>query len=173
MREKIRDWVEFLETFFIEVVMKRTAFSLVLLLQIGPAGCSKTGPPTATAIIHVTVGSPSTAGTGTNANTIANDDVKMVFESYDLAQHANETLGLAKLWGDSDKQVWEKLSGSISVRKGNGPGLFVIEVHGLDHELAVRVLNELCSDYCSKQTSISVNGGKDEAVHAAIVEAAH
>jgi hypothetical protein len=133
-----------------------------------------TPPPSASAIVRVQVGNPSAANIATNADaTLAIYNIEeAVFRSYDCAQHANNTLRLANLWGVPEVQANTKIQASLSVQKGSAPGLFVVQIHGFDHDLSVKILNELCSFNCSKLTSASVNGGVDQEVHTSIVQAA-
>jgi len=81
--------------------------------------------------------------------------------------------GLAKLWGVSEDEANAKVMRLLSVKAGSAGGLFVVQIHGLDHDLSVKILRELCSFNCSKWTGYSANGGVYKAVHVSIVQAAH
>jgi hypothetical protein len=146
--------------------MKQITFILLLALQVILAGCAKTGPATAAVTILISVGNPPKAIAEENGYIAA------VFKSFDVSQHANHTFGLAKLWGVSDTQAAQKLGESISVKNGSGPGLYIVEIHGLDHDLSVRILNDLCAYYSSLHISSSVNGGPVEENRLSIVEPA-
>ena len=141
--------------------MKKITFCFLLIVQIFVA-CSKTGSATAT--IRVMVGNPPTPQIP--------ESVKEIFTSYDLAQHANKTLGLTKLWGGSEMDANKKVMRSISVRTGGEPGLFLIEANDFDHELAVKIINDLCTNACSLDLLDSVNGGPEQKVQMSIMQAA-
>ncbi|MGA2246715.1 MAG: hypothetical protein ABSH48_17120 [Verrucomicrobiota bacterium] len=144
--------------------MKNVTLTFLFLAAIVLAACSKSVPGAAVAVIRVTVGNQP----GTNAD----DLVTTAFTSFSFAQHADEALGLAKQWGLPAKEANEKIRAAISVRKGGKPELFVVEAAGLDHDAAVKIVNELCNYYGSTHPSISLNGGPAAAVHVSLVQAA-
>ena len=55
---------------------------------------------------------------------------------------------------------------------GNEPGLFVVGCDRLEHDVAVKVVNELCTFGTEKQIESSENNGKPQAVHVSIIQLA-
>ena len=94
-----------------------------------------------------------------------------IFTSYDLFQHATKTRELAKLWNVSEAEANNKLRRSIKVMPGTEPGLLMFEAKGLDHEIAVKILNELC--ICPGTLGVTVvTGGGERKVQTTIVQPA-
>jgi hypothetical protein len=58
------------------------------------------------------------------------------------------------------------------VKAGNDPGLFVITCDGLEHDVAVKIVNELCIFYTKKQFEVTENTGLPQKVHVSIVQRA-
>jgi hypothetical protein len=150
--------------------MRAGAFILGLFTLLIFGGCSagQGQNVTATAIIRVMEGNSPQASTNDN---YINTGIS-IFSSYDLAEHAGESLGLSKLWGMSDVDAAGKIFKSLSVRVGNDPGTIVVALNGIEHPVAVKILNDICTNAAGKQFSESLNGGKDEPVHISIVQPA-
>jgi hypothetical protein len=122
-----------------------------------------------TAIIRVAHGAPPQVE---SADGYYLDTETATFRSRDFALHIDEKFNLSKLWGLSEDQVVAKLRNAITVNAGSEPGLFVIKVNGLEHGLAVSILNELCDYYTKMQLTESVNGGQQQKINVSIVRGA-
>jgi len=129
--------------------MKRKTLIFSLLVLAIFASCAKQ-KDSVTAVIRVTYGNPPQIE---NAGGNSLDTQKMIFNSYDFSLDADKKLNLSKLWNVSDDQAVAKLLNTITVEAGSEPGLFVVKVTGLEHGLAVKILDELCNYYNEKQIS--------------------
>ena len=143
--------------------MKNILSALLGAGLVAVAACSKSGPGPAAAVISVSVGNPSGTGTGMG------DLVTTSFTSFAFAQHADQALGLAKQWGLPVKDADQKIRAALSVRPGEKPDQFIIEAPGLEHDVAVKVVNELCTYYSSLHPSITLADGKSAVLHASVV----
>jgi hypothetical protein len=150
--------------------MKRITIVFSLLMLAVFVSCAKRD--SATAIIRVTYGDPPQVK---SADEHFLDAQNAIFESVDFALHANEKFNLSKSWGLSNDQTVIKLHNSISVDAGNEPGLFVIKITGIEHELAVKILNELC-DFYTKRAALGIwesnNGSQPQKINISIVSSA-
>jgi hypothetical protein len=144
--------------------MKRTALIFSLLIF---ASCAKQNSVTAT--IRVTLGNPPQAeiADGYSLNSEAE-----IFTSHEFTRHVDEKFNLSKLWNLSESQTATKLGNAITVNGGNEPGLFVIKINGFEHDLAVKILNELCDFYTKQQLTESRNGGQQQKINVSIVKGA-
>ena len=143
--------------------MKRTASLFYMIVLLSFAGCS--AGDSAKAIIRVTGGDPLQGNAAVFVET-------EIVTSHFFLQHVDKALELSKLWKLSEDQVETKLRNSITVEAGNEPGLFVIGTKGLEHQLAVRILNELCTFYTQHWFGESQIGGQPQTVHVSIIQRA-
>ena len=141
--------------------MKTISICLLLIAQIFVA-CSKSRPAAA-AVIRVTVGNPPTPHTNTG--------IGEIFTSYAVMRHTSQTLGLAKLWDVSEAEADNRLRRAIKLVPGSEPGLLEFEAHGLDHEIAVKILEELCT-YPGTLGIKVAEGGAEQEVQISIVQPA-
>jgi hypothetical protein len=137
--------------------------TLLLVASAMVTACSKTGSA-ATAVIRVAVGNQ----TNTNVDNL----VITALTSLNSARHAEEMLSLAKQWGVPAVEADEKIHSAISVRKGKKPDLFVVEAPGLDHDIAVKIINNLCKYYCSLHPTVSLEGAPPAVINASVVQPA-
>jgi hypothetical protein len=146
--------------------LRNSAFILSLTALITFVSCS--AKVSTTAIIRVTHGDPPEANS---------DDHSVIMEetiltSFAFGQHVDEKLELSKLWGLSGDGVVAKLRKAITLRAGTEPGLFVIICNGLEHDVAVKIVNELCTFYTEQQIEDPNTTGKPQKVHVSIVQRA-
>jgi hypothetical protein len=125
------------------------------------AACSKSGPAPVSAVISVTAGTKPVSG--------LDDLVTASFTSAGFARHADEALGLTKQWGIPAKDADEKIREAISVRPSGKPDQFIVEASGLDHDVAVKIVNELAAYYCSVRSTVPLEDGKSAVLHASVV----
>lgn len=144
--------------------MKNVILTFLFLGLLGLAACSPSGPSPATAVIRVTTGKP--------AGATVDDLITTAFTSFSFAQHADQVLGLARQWGLPPKEAEEKIRAAISVQKGDKPDLYVVTAGGLNHDVAVKIVNELCHYYGTLHPSISLEGGPATAVQVSLVQPA-
>ncbi|HSY17598.1 MAG TPA: hypothetical protein VK815_04650 [Candidatus Acidoferrales bacterium] len=146
--------------------MMRVGFIFGLLALVVFMGCAPVPEQRvpATAIVRVTRGNPP------ETNDFSANSGMDIFNSYDFADHAGKTLELSKLWGVSDIDAATTIVKSLTVRVGNDPGSIVITLKGIEHSLAVNILNDLCTNAAGRQFSESVNGGKPEPMHISIIQ---
>ena len=93
-----------------------------------------------------------------------------IISSYDLQKHAVQALGLAQTWGVSEAEASYKIRDSIRVKNENSPGLVSIEITGIEHGLAVRILNDLCTNACTMNLTVSVKGSPAQQVKIEIIQ---
>ena len=148
--------------------MIRKTFILYLLALVALGACS--AKDSVTAVIRVTYGDPPQASVDKYFSTTQRE----VLTSQKFLRHIGQTLELPKLWKVSEEEVAARLAKIITVESGSEPGMIIIEAKGLDHQLAVKVLNELCSFYADEKQGFaeSQNGGPLEKVHVEIVQRA-
>ena len=146
--------------------MKKSAFILSIIALAFIVSCSAEVSPTA--IIRVTLGEPPQL----QVDKYAVEDAEDVFTSYDYSMYIDDKLGLSKLWGISDIEVHRKLLNAIKVKAGNVPGLVVITCNGQEHELAVKIVNELCVFATKLKSEVSHNGDNPQAIHVEIIQPA-
>ena len=146
--------------------MRKSAFLLSLIALAAIVSCSAKVSPTA--IIRVIHGEPPQAATGRDAV----ETEEQILTSYSFSQHLDEKLGLSKMWGMPADATVTKLRKAITVKEGKERGLFVITCAGLDHDLAVKILNELCAFHAAQPLELPGNTGQPQKVHVSIVQRA-
>jgi len=124
-----------------------------------------------TAIIQVMIGDPPHFPSGDEYNEFVEQEMLV---SYPYIQDVDEKLGLSKLWGVSEDEVGTRLGKAITVEPGDKPGVFVITCDGINHDLAVKIVNELCVFPTVTQLYTSEGQSKDnqQKLHYSIIQSA-
>ena len=94
--------------------------------------------------------------------------------SYPFLQDLDEKLGLSKLQGVSEDEVGNRLGKAITVEPGDKPGVFIITCDVINHDLAVKIVNELCVFPTVTQLYTSEGWNKDnqQKLHYSIIQPA-
>jgi capsular polysaccharide biosynthesis protein len=143
-------------------IMAVLCFTVLLIL----AACSAQNPTTAT--IRITQERQSQP----DADKFALEYQTTIIRSHFYLDHIVKTLSLSKLWGLSEDQSETKLRNAIIVQQGRETDLFLIEAKGLEHDLAVKILNELSTFYATQPLEMSAPGENPEKIHVSIVQPA-
>jgi hypothetical protein len=148
--------------------MKRTRLIVLLLVMLEFVACS--AKDSATSVIRVRFGDSQQIG----ADKYFLSDQRAVLTSEKFLRHVSQVFDLPNLWKQSEGEAVEKLRGVITVQSGNEPGVLIVTATGLDHQLAVRVLNELCSFRADEKQGFeaSFNGGPLQKVHVEVIKRA-
>jgi hypothetical protein len=112
-----------------------------LIALVATAGCSGSKAPRA--VIEVVAWNTAASLSDTNALKLQQE----ILTSDVFLQRVSQKLELAKLWGTSEDAAVTRLRDVIDVELGREPGTFVITAEGLERDLAVKVVNELCDQY--------------------------
>jgi|GEM_PF-4549881 len=130
---------------------------------------SDTNLGSTTAIIRIMIGDPPQPPSGEDYYEVI---VRELLISYPFFQDVDEKLGLSKLWNASKDEVMARLRNSITVKAGDKPGIFVITCDGLNHDLAVKIVNELCVFPTVKQMYTGSDLQHQQKMHFSIIQSA-
>ena len=130
------------------MLMKRIASILSLFTLVALAACS--AQVSATAVIRITCDDLTKPITSEYSQINL-----MEMTSYDYAEQISKNLGLSKLWGLSDIETSTKLLKALKVKIGSSPDLVVIQISGLEHQTAVKIINELCAVHTKHQLEVA------------------
>jgi hypothetical protein len=145
--------------------MGKSAFIFLIFALAVMVSCSS--KDSTTAIISVMRGDPPQASSDENSVAIE----EALLTSHLFGQLVNEKLGLSKLWGQSEEESITRLNKAITVKAGNNPGTFVISCDGLEHGIAVKIVNELC-DLATKNQTGEVSNNIQQKVQVSIIQPA-
>ncbi len=130
------------------MLLKRIAFVVSLFALVALAACST--KVSATATIRIACDDPSKPITSEYSQINL-----MEMTSYDYAEQISKNLGLSKLWDLSDIEASTKLLKALKIQTGSSPDLGVIQIYGLEHQIAVKIINELCAVHAKSQLEVA------------------
>jgi hypothetical protein len=132
-------------------VMKRLSLFYVLVILVALVSCA-TKPGAPLAEICVFVGDPPQPEPLDEFHLM---NQKTILSSHDFAMHLENKFLLSKTWGMSPEAACQKIMGAITVDVGGDAGRYVVGMTGIEHKLAVELLNELCDFYSLKDNLVS------------------